>query len=186
MPTFQIITWPGAWVRYCPVQIGGDFSSFDFCDALTQNDWLFQAWEFEANTGTYSESLLNCVRVAVNPSGLLASIDTFPNGYLYDETDTIVDTMVYNDTNGCYEPQSGPIAVNQFYSVVIDGISVTLGDFRGTTCTHKFVQSGGSGSAPALTVAIILQTTKQTGFTFTIDGPEGFIDWGDGSSLEAI
>jgi hypothetical protein len=88
----QVVRRPGRWIRNCEV------IEADPCDSLTQADWNQKEWILSGGALARVFLLPNLV------DGLIASIDTYPNGWLFNSNGVAVSEMVYNSSLGYYEP----------------------------------------------------------------------------------
>ena len=163
----QIIRRPGRWIRNCTVFTANP------CDSLTQADWNQIQWELTAS---------GLSRVYVLPNfvdGLIASIDSTPNGGLYNSSGGLITTLTYN-AGGWWEPVGDVfVAPNTFSYVLIEGISVTLND--GTSCSHDFLQYYQNTIEVPPAIPEWFYTTTELSPSFQILGSSGTVDWGDGT-----
>lgn len=161
----QFTNRPGRYVRYCASDVE------DLCAYISQDDFIQSAWGLDGDA-------LASVQLNFNPLGLITSIDSHPNGFLYDSGSVIRATMIWNGT--VYAPNSEvDISAGGFY-VQIPGISVTLTD--GSICSATFLQYFNTQPAVIEVAEWTGITTKQTAFTINLTAGPGRIDWGDGSS----
>lgn len=126
----------GATVSQCSVLGTGSENAFDL------DDWILDG----------SNNLLG-IKVDANAT-YVTSIDSRPNGKLYNEVGTEMDTLTWDAVDSRYEP-SGTHNINVAgWYAVISGISVTLAPaYAGEACANQTfyqVSAGAANLAPTL------------------------------------
>jgi len=132
------------------------------CALLTQVSWLFKAWEI--NVG--ANYRLDKIYVDPNPAGLITSVNTRPDGTLYNHNGAAIDTLVWN-AGGWYEPQNGPHTIIGTWQAEFYGIQVTTGS-PATSCSYFFIQAYSILNSPPEFTAIAWFGTAEVGNTLTI------------------
>jgi len=167
--SLQVTDSPGRVLIMCPSD-----PDFDYCSYIHLNGWVYNAWIING------ACTLIGVYMVPDPNGMISTVDSYPTMILYNGSGAVVDILTYNSGLGYYEPSSEICIFNDFY-VQVQGIDVTLKN--GDTCSNVlFSQYYNFDEIPPIAAAIIVSTTKQTGFTFTITGGTGYVDWGDGTT----
>jgi len=112
------------------------------CALLSPSDFLYQPWTID----TGSNYALERIYVDANPGGLITSITSRPDGILYDNTNTAVDTLEWNGA-GYYEPANGPWTIVGTWRAVIADIPVSTGS-PSTSCEITFNQQFTLANSP--------------------------------------
>jgi hypothetical protein len=155
---------PGKFVRYCADEVD------DLCAYISLDDFIIPPWSLDGDA-------FSSMTFSINPLGIVASIDSHPGGYLFDENGVNQSSVSWNGS--AYVP-TGEIDVSDgFFFIRIEAVSVTLTD--GSACTYNLI-SYFNGEGPTVELPeFSLKTTKQTDFTVNLTAAAGTIDWGDGN-----
>lgn len=158
---FQISRPPGRWAVYCPDD------SFNFCTGISPNDFSV-TW----NVAAFGDTLTS-VEVSPSVSGLIASIDTRPNGLVTNLTTAATVTMVYDAGDDIWEPNIEFGLTDQvFYRFSVSfNVTLTTGDSCSYTLFSDF-QYIDLGSLP--TSQPTVSGVQQVGETLT--GADGYFD----------
>lgn len=112
------------------------------CALLTASDWIYQPWDI--NVG--ANYRLDKIYVNPNPNGLIIAVTSHPNGTLYDNNNSVIDTLVWN-ASGWYEPQNGPHTIIGTWRAEIPNLLVNTGS-PVTSCSLSFSQEFSLTNSP--------------------------------------
>ena len=134
------------------VWIDSSLTPANTCAAISANDWKYPSFVFNGNfiQGIYMQTNA--------PASLIASIDSYPNGQLYQDGG-LVDTLVYNGTLGYYEPSLGNDQIAFTGTLEARVLSVPVTTTAGESCTPDFshiVYSDTSTAQPPTATSVVL------------------------------